>query len=318
MKDRITGEGRGFGYITFEEKADAEAAVASLAGTQIEGRALKIDVAQPKSERTPFGDRKPFNTRTSTEPKHSVYVGNLDFSITAADLMSFAEQHLGSGVTKDIRVGTDRETGRSKGFAHIEFNSAEDVSRAIQSFSGKDINGRTVKVDIAQGKSSAPSGGDFSSRERAPRGEFTPRTYDNKHSVFIGNLAWTVDEALMKEIVTDMVGPDIISNIRISIDRDTGRSKGFGHIDFVSAEAANKAVEVLNGMEAEGRVVRADHAANKPPSSGGSFGGRGGGGGGGRGGGGGDYGGRGGGGGGRRYGNSDGGSRGGGSDFEKW
>ena len=308
MKDRITGEFRGFGYITFEEKSAAEAAVASLAGIQVEGRALKIDVAQPRSERKPFdGERKPFTSRGSTEPKHSVYVGNLDFSVTAADILSFAEQNLGAGSTKDIRLASDRETGRSKGFAHIEFNSADEVSRAITAFSGKEINGRPLKVDIAQGKSSAPAGGDFGAR---PPRTFTPRSNDNKHSVFIGNLAWTVDENLVKEIVTDMVGPDCIANIRISIDRDTGRSKGFGHIDFVSAEWANKAVEILNGMEAEGRVIRADHAQNKPPSGGSSFGGRGGGGG--------DFGGRGGGGGGgRRYGNQDGGSR-SGSDFEKW
>lgn len=208
-------------------------------------------------------------------------------------------------------MASDRETGRSKGFAHIEFNSAEDVSRAIDAFSGKELNGRLLKVDMAQGRST-PSAGEFGAR--APR-TFTPRSNEDKHSVFIGNLAWTVDETLLKEIVTDMVGPDIISNLRISIDRDTGRSKGFGHIDFISAEWANKAVETLNGMEAEGRVVRADHAQNKPPSSGGerSFGG------GGRGGGGDSYGGRGGGGGGgRRYGNQDSGSNRSGSDFEKW
>jgi nucleolin len=110
------------------------------------------------------------------------------------------------------------------------------------------------------------------------RGTFAPRTsFKNEYSVFIGNLAWSVDENLVREMVADVVGANLLQNVRIAIDRETGRSKGFGHLDFGDQDTANRAVELLNNLEVEGRLIRADHAQNKAGGSGsaaGSFGDR--------------------------------------------
>ena len=177
----------------------------------------------------------------------------------------------------------DRDLGRSKGFAHIEFNSADDVGKAIDALTGKEINGRTLKVDMAQARDKnapRPERTPFAPRTPSAGGE---RSFKNsqQHSVFIGNLAWSVDEALIKEMVDDVLGPDLYVNIRLAIDRETGRSRGFGHIDFKDAESAARAVAELNDLEVEGRQIRADHAQAKAGGAsgggGGSFGGRGGG-----------------------------------------
>ena len=56
-----------------------------------------------------FADRAP--RKTATDPANSCYVGNLDFSVTSEDILSFCEEILGPGLAKDVRLAIDRETG---------------------------------------------------------------------------------------------------------------------------------------------------------------------------------------------------------------
>ena len=64
----------------------------------------------------------------------------------------------------------------------------------------------------------------------------------------------------MKEMVDDVLGPGLYTNVRLANDRDTGRSRGFGHIDFKDGESADRAIAELNGLEVLGRELRADKA----------------------------------------------------------
>ena len=82
------------------------------------------------------------------------------------------------------------------------------------------------------------------------------------------------------DMVNDVLGPGLYNNVRLAIDRETGRQRGFGHIDFKDAETAERAVKELDGLEVMGRQLRADHAQKKDAGGyGGGGGGRGGGGG---------------------------------------
>jgi cold-inducible RNA-binding protein len=121
--------------------------------------------------------------------------------------------------------------------------------------------------------------------------------------LFVGGLAWaTRDETLKAHFET--CGE--VTDAKVIMERDTGRSRGFGFVTFENAEDASKAQAELNGSDLDGRSIRVDSATERPPRSGGG----GGGGGGRRGGGGGGYGGGGGGG----YGGGGGGGYGGGGD----
>ena len=94
--DRETGNSRGFGWISFESKDSADSCVATLAGAELQGRTLKVDISQPKGERTnTFGGGG--EGKTSTEPKQSVYVGNLSYETTSQDLGKYVESLLGPG-----------------------------------------------------------------------------------------------------------------------------------------------------------------------------------------------------------------------------
>ncbi len=111
--------------------------------------------------------------------------------------------------------------------------------------------------------------------------------------LFVGGLSWdTTDDTLRGAF--ERFGN--VTEAKVIMDRDTGRSRGFGFVSFGSADEARKAMSEMNGVELDGRSIKVNEAEDKPRGGGGGGGGRGGYGGGGGGGGG--RGGRGGGGGG--------------------
>ncbi len=96
--------------------------------------------------------------------------------------------------------------------------------------------------------------------------------------LFVGSLSWdTNDEGL--NAAFSPFGE--ISEAIVISDRYTGRSRGFGFVTFNDDEAADKAIEALNGTELDGRTIRVDVAQAKERSGGGGGGDGGGGGGGG-------------------------------------
>jgi RNA recognition motif-containing protein len=84
-----------------------------------------------------------------------IYVGNLPFTATEADLRTLFSQH---GNVDSVSLPTDRETGRPRGFGFIEMSNA-DAAKAIQSLNGKDMGGRPLRVNEAQDKPRGGGGG---------------------------------------------------------------------------------------------------------------------------------------------------------------
>src|ERR1700744_6275270 len=81
-----------------------------------------------------------------------IYVGNLPFSATDAEVRELFAQH---GTVESVSLITDRDTGRPRGFGFVEMSRA-DASRAIQNLNGKKIGGRPLRVNEAQ---EGPGGG---------------------------------------------------------------------------------------------------------------------------------------------------------------
>jgi len=125
--------------------------------------------------------------------------------------------------------------------------------------------------------------------------------------LYVGNLSYNVTEPELREAFGE--GGRNVVEVKIVMDRETGRPRGFAFVEMGSPEDASAVIETLNGRSIQGRPISVSEARERTPRSGGgggggwSGGGGGGGGGygggGGRGGGGGGYGGGGGGGGGR-------------------
>ena len=107
-------------------------------------------------------------------------------------------------------------------------------------------------------------------------------------NIFVGNLPWGIEDQDLEKL---FAAYGDVQSAKVITDRDTGRSRGFGFVEM-DDDAANEAIENLNGAEVGDREIRVNEANDRPERS--SRGGGGGGGGGGRGGygGGGDGGGR--------------------------
>ena len=124
--------------------------------------------------------------------------------------------------------------------------------------------------------------------------------------LYVGNLSYRMTDSDLEQL---FASHGTVSSAQVIMDRDTGRSKGFGFVEMASDQDAQSAITALNGKEIEGRSLTVNEARPKEDrGTGGGGGGRGGYGGGGGGGG---YGGGGGGGGRGGYGGSSGGGRGG-------
>jgi RNA recognition motif-containing protein len=84
-----------------------------------------------------------------------IYVGNLPFSATDAEVRELFAQH---GTVESVSIITDRDTGRPRGFGFVEMSRA-DASRAIQNLNGKELGGRPLRVNEAQERSGPNRGG---------------------------------------------------------------------------------------------------------------------------------------------------------------
>ncbi len=78
-----------------------------------------------------------------------LYVGNLSFSMTDADLQTLFEQH---GAVQSAQIIMDRDTGRSKGFGFIEMSNNQEAQAAINALNNQEISGRKLTVNEARPK----------------------------------------------------------------------------------------------------------------------------------------------------------------------
>ncbi len=85
-----------------------------------------------------------------------LYVGNLSFQTGEADLNDLFSQY---GALESCRIITDRDTGRSRGFAFVEMSSKAEGEAAIAGLSGKEIEGRALTVNEAKPMENRGGGG---------------------------------------------------------------------------------------------------------------------------------------------------------------
>jgi RNA recognition motif-containing protein len=86
----------------------------------------------------------------------NLYVGNLPHSTTEAELRNVFEQH---GAVEKVSLVTDRDTGRSRGFAFVEMTNASEADQAIAALNGTELGGRPLTINEAKPKADRPRSG---------------------------------------------------------------------------------------------------------------------------------------------------------------
>ncbi|KAL8152816.1 hypothetical protein V2J09_010576 [Rumex salicifolius] len=143
--DKATGRSRGFGFVTMSSAEEVEAAEQQFNGYVLDGRTLRVNAGPPPPKREGFVPRG----GSSYENSYRVHVGNLSWGVDDMSLKSLFSDH---GNVVEAKVIYDRESGRSRGFGFVTFNSAEEVDTAIQSLDGADLDGRPIRVTMAEAR----------------------------------------------------------------------------------------------------------------------------------------------------------------------
>ena len=102
-----------------------------------------------------------------------LFVGNMSFQTSESELRALFEEF---GEVTRVKIPTDRDTGRPRGFAFIEMADTAAANSAIAALNGKDVGGRALRVNEAQPKGERPAGGggggsrdDYRGAARQPR-----------------------------------------------------------------------------------------------------------------------------------------------------
>jgi RNA recognition motif-containing protein len=97
------------------------------------------------------------------EMSKRLYVGNLSYGTTEVDLRDLFGK---SGEVTEVKMMLDRETGRPRGFAFVEMATDAAAQTAISQLDGRELDGRTLKVNPAQERSDSGNRGRTNSRAR--------------------------------------------------------------------------------------------------------------------------------------------------------
>lgn len=139
--DRNSGTSRGFAFATMSSVEDANALVENLDGSQYGGRTLRVNIKD-----TPRTEQRNQSNNNFVDGQHRVFIGNLSWDVNAEILNEVFSEH---GNLLDAKVVYDRETGRSRGFGFITFSTQSEAEAAVASLNGKELEGRTMRVDLA-------------------------------------------------------------------------------------------------------------------------------------------------------------------------
>jgi nucleolin len=241
-RDRNTGNPRGFAFVEMVNEEEGQAAIAALDGADIDGRTIRVNKQVSKEELAKT--RKPREERPVVEGKR-IYVGNLPFDIERHELVSMFEDY---GTVLESFLPFDKETGKPRGFAFVTMADAE-ADAAIEALNYCTFGGRTLNVN-----------------ESLPRGQpAEPKPMGKRTKIYVGNLNFATRE---QDIVSVFAEYGQILDCFFPTDRETGQYRGFCFVTMPE-DAAQKAIEGVDGVELDGRLLRVNEALpkNQPGAS---------------------------------------------------
>ncbi|MBN2573495.1 MAG: RNA-binding protein [Deltaproteobacteria bacterium] len=89
--------------------------------------------------------------------------------------------------------------------------------------------------------------------------------------LYVGNLSYNVTEPELKDVFSE--NGRNVKEVKVVLDRDTGRPRGFAFVEMTTDAEAASAIETLNGREIQGRPINVSEARERTPRGGGGFGG---------------------------------------------
>ncbi|GAD99250.1 nucleolin protein Nsr1, partial [Paecilomyces variotii No. 5] len=169
----------------------------------------------------------------------NLFVGNLSWNVDEEWLRSEFD---GFGELSGVRIVTERDTGRSRGFGYVEFTNVADAVKAYEAKKGAEVDGRKINLDYANARPANNNEGGQRDRAQARARSFGDQTSPESDTLFIGNLPFSASEDAINETFAEKGS---ILGIRLPTDPESGRPKGFGYIQFSSVDEARAALNDL-------------------------------------------------------------------------
>eukprot|EP00523_Entomoneis_sp_CCMP467_P010927 CAMPEP_0168739096 /NCGR_PEP_ID=MMETSP0724-20121128/11277_1 /TAXON_ID=265536 /ORGANISM="Amphiprora sp., Strain CCMP467" /LENGTH=370 /DNA_ID=CAMNT_0008786469 /DNA_START=240 /DNA_END=1352 /DNA_ORIENTATION=+ len=232
--NRETGRPRGFAFVDFETKEQAEAAIAEIDGANVLGRNLRASISDPNQKKEKVQD----------QGVAKIYVGNLPFETSREELLEFYKGFVNA---IECYIPMNHDTGTGRGFAFVTIKE-EDLDTAIEQTNGLEYQGRPLVVNLPL----APG----QKKERRP-------TLSERVKLYVGNLAFTTDVEILSEVFGEF---GEVLDCYLPEDPVRGGSRGFGFVTM-SKDDAYEAVNELDGCELDGRFIRVNEAMPKGRSN---------------------------------------------------
>ncbi|XP_063220361.1 ELAV-like protein 1 isoform X7 [Bacillus rossius redtenbacheri] len=295
IRDKVTGQSLGYGFVNYHRPEDAEKAINTLNGLRLQNKTIKVSYARPSSEAIKGAN---------------LYVSGLPKNMTQQDLENLFSPY-GRIITS--RILCDNITGLSKGVGFIRFDQRIEAERAIQELNGTIPKGSTepITVKFANNPSNnnkaippiaaylAPQARRFGGPIHHPTGRFryiplSPLSSTGKTMlainkglqrysplagdllansmlpgnamngsgwcIFVYNLAPETEE----NVLWQLFGPfGAVQSVKVIRDLQTNKCKGFGFVTMTNYDEAVVAIQSLNGYTLGNRVLQVSFKTNK-------------------------------------------------------
>lgn len=175
ITDRDSGRSRGYGYVEFTNAADAKSAYEAKKDTEMDGRKINLDYANPRpvdgGQANGGRDRaqaraRSYGDQLSTE-SDTLFVGNIAFGAGQDDLRDLFQD---KGSIMGVRLPTDPNSGRPKGYGYVQFSSVEEARQALTDLQGAELAGRPMRLDFSTPRSNDGGGNRGGRGDRGDRG----------------------------------------------------------------------------------------------------------------------------------------------------
>jgi len=233
VRDRDALDSRGFGMVELGHEALLRKAIEKLDGSRLDGNRIVVREAETRSP-----------------SQYSIFVGNMSFATTEERLRGFVSKIVGEVCGASIYI--DRETGRSKGVARVDFKTVDAVRKALVICHDAELDGRALKVrefDYNGGKGSIgkPSG----VSRAVPSPAQTPPV--SGPSIFVTGIGPKTNNIGLR---TFFAAAGEILDASVFVERNTGASRGIARVVFATTAAQQKAIRDYDESELDGSRIR--------------------------------------------------------------
>ncbi len=288
IKDKFTCHSLGYAFVNYISAVDAETAIKTLNGTQLQNKTIKVSYARPSG---------------TNIMNANLYIACLPKTFTAAELEAMF-QHYGKIINSKILL--DQDSGMSRGVGFIRYDKHSEAESAITAMNGKHLPGSshpllvkfanqakptptmnamqaqnglaTVARKVNSVFNSSGAGGPMRHAMGtnirynpvsitpalsainpvtvAPAA--TPVSSTGTYCLFVYNIPDTCDDGLLIQLFGNY---GMIANVKVIRDPE-GKCKGYGFVNMVTYESAYHAVCALNGYVVEGKQLQVSFKKN--------------------------------------------------------